>query len=241
MNIAIEIEYDGTEYAGWQIQPHRKTIQGELQRALSQVFQMPIKVIGASRTDAGVSALGQIANFKLTDKQTEDINYLKNSLNAILPNDIYIKRMKRVPDNFHARFSAKGKVYEYKILLSRAPLRQHFAWLVLYKLNISKMRRACRLFVKQKDFKSFCEADDDKDGRISIKSLQINKVRDEITIKIEANRFLYKMVRRIVGALVEIGRGHRTDQDIKDAFEGVKNRSLICAPAQGLKLVKVKY
>ena len=240
MNILMEIEYDGTDYAGWQFQPHHRTIQGELEKALRQILQTQIKIISASRTDAGVSAQGQITNFHITNLRFENITKFKNSLNAVLPDDIFIKSIKIVTDKFHARFSTKSKVYEYRILITPAPLRQRFAWVLLYKLNIANVRKAIKLFLKQTDYKKFCKVRD-KDGHVVMKSISIKKTKDEILIRIEANRFLYKMVRRIVGALVEVGRGHRTDQDIKDCLAGGNHRTLVCAPANGLKLVKVKY
>jgi len=240
MNILMEIEFDGTDYAGWQIQPVHKTVQGEIEKALKQIIQIQVKVIGASRTDAGVSSLGQIANFHITNYRIESISKLKNSLNSVLPDDIFIKKMKIVPEKFHSRYSPTSKIYEYKILTKPAPLRQKHAWVILYKLDITKMRLAAWLFLKQKDYLAFCRMSD-KDGFVKMKSIRIKQIKDEITIRIEANRFLYKMVRRIVGALYEIGRGHRNEQDIKNSLAGKEYRSLMCAPASGLKLIKVKY
>ncbi len=242
MNILMEIEYDGTNYAGWQYQPNKKTIQGELEKALSQLYQAEIKVIGASRTDAGVSAQGQIANFHVPPliATRYSLQAIQHSLNAILPNDIYVKRVKIVPDRFHARFLSKGKIYQYQILIRPAPLRRRFAWFVPYELNLPKMRKAACLFLKQKDYSSFCKVSD-KNGIVAVKSVSIRKRKDEILISIKANRFLYKMVRRIIGALVEVGRNHRTEEDIKNSLVGKEHRTLICAPAQGLKLMKVMH
>jgi len=238
----MEIEYDGTNYSGWQYQPNKKTIQGELEKTLSQLYQREIKVIGASRTDAGVSAQGQIANFHIASLLATrySLKAIQHSLNAVLPNDIYVKRLKIVPERFHARFLSKGKIYQYQILIRQAPLRQRFAWFVPYKLNLLRMRKATRLFLKQKDYSSFCKVSD-KNGIVAVKSVSIRKRKDEILISIKANRFLYKMVRRIIGALVEVGRNHRTEEDIKNSLAGRETRTLICAPAQGLKLMKVKY
>lgn len=242
MNILMEIEYDGTNYAGWQYQPNKITIQGELEKALNQIYQEKIKVIGAGRTDAGVSALGQIANFHMPSLLATRYSpkVIQHSLNAILPYDIYIKKLKTVGEDFHARYSCKSKIYRYQIINRRAPTRQRFAWILSYELNLIRMRKAGKLFLKQKDYSVFC-SDRSKDGRVSMKSLIINKIKDEIYFTIEAHRFLYKMVRRIVGALVEVGRGHRTEEDIKKSLIGTKSRTLICAPANGLKLLKVKY
>jgi tRNA pseudouridine38-40 synthase len=240
MNILMEIEYDGTNYAGWQYQPHKNTIQGELEKTLSQLYQERIKVTGASRTDAGVSAQGQIANFYIPTLRFKNLQSLLNSLNAVLPYDIYVKQLKIMNEDFHARYSSKGKIYQYQILLNRSPLRQRFFWVVSYNLDLRRMRKVIKFFLKQKDYSAFCKVKD-KDGKVIMRSISIRKTKDEIYIKIEANRFLYKMVRRIVGALVDLGRGHRTEEDIRKSLIGDEQRTLMCAPAQGLKLMKVKY
>jgi len=236
----MEIEYDGTNYAGWQYQPSKITIQGELERALFQLCQKKIKITGASRTDAGVSALGQIANFNIAALRFRNLKYFQLSLNAILPVDICVRKIKTVPDNFNSRYSSKGKIYQYKIINNRSPLRQRFAWVRLCDLDLYHMRSAAKLFLNHKDYAIFCSIKD-KNGEVVLRTIKINKINDEINIKVEANRFLYKMIRRIVGALIEIGRGHRIEDDIKKALTGQKHHPLMCAPAKGLMLVKVKY
>jgi tRNA pseudouridine38-40 synthase len=240
MNIFIEVEYDGIDYAGWQFQPRRKTIQGELERALNRLTQTTIKTIGASRTDAGVSAYGQVVNFHIEFLQFQNLKNFLSSLNAVLPDEINIRQIKIVSEDFHARFDSKGKIYQYKILTDYSPLRRRFSWYVPYELDLGRIKKAMRLFLKQKDYAAFCKVSD-KDGNVIMKSLSMRKTKDEIDVRIEANRFLYKMVRRIVGALVDIGRGHRSEDDIKKALAGLKHRPLMCAPANGLTLVKVKY
>jgi tRNA pseudouridine38-40 synthase len=240
MNLVIEIEYDGTNYSGWQFQPRRRTIQGEIEKALSQLYQMRIKIVGASRTDAGVSAQGQIANFYVPTLRFKDLAGLIKSLNAILPDDICVKQALVTDNDFHARYSAKGKIYQYHILCRYSPLRQRFAWVVRYKLNLSSMRKAVKLFLRQKDYSAFCKVKD-KNGKIIMKSISIKKNGDEVFISIEADRFLYKMVRRIIGALIDVGRGHRNEDDIKNSLIGCERRTLVCALAKGLVLVKVKY
>lgn len=240
MNILMKIEYDGTNYSGWQYQPNKNTIQGELEKALNRLFQERVKVTGASRTDAGVSAQGQIANFRIASLRFKNLQDLFNSLKGVLPNDIYVKRLKIIDEDFNARYSSKGKIYLYQILANRSPLKQRFAWVVPYKLDLGKMRKVTKLFLKQKNYRAFCKVKD-KDGKVKMKSISIRKTKDEIHIKIEANRYLYKMVRRIIGALVDLGRGHRTEEDVQKALIGEKHRPLICAPANGLILKKVIY
>ncbi len=261
MNYKIEIEYDGTNYAGWQKQPNKNTVQGEIEKALEKICQQHIKITGASRTDAGVSALGQVANFHLEEhiqkkgsvkirlvKTCDEarvsarlgLEKLRQSLNAVLPTDIWIKKINKVPDSFHARYDSVFKIYQYKIIYTPSPLQQRFAWVLGYELNLNMMQQTVTKFVKNKDYAQFC-AVKDKDGRVTVKSIAVRHKKNETVITIQANRFLYKMVRRIVGALVEIGRGHRTLDDVKNALLGKKHRPLICAPAKGLVLVKVKY
>ncbi len=240
MNIMMEIEYDGINYAGWQYQPDKLTVQGELERALAQLYQDKIKIIGASRTDAGVSAIGQIANFHTNTLRFNSLKKFLLSLNAVLPKDIYVKKVKAVNEDFNARYSAKAKIYQYKIIKHRSPLRRRFVWVLPFKLDIRKMTEAAKLFVKHKNYSIFCCLKT-KEGRVNIKSITISKKKDEIFIKIEANRFLYKMVRRIVGALVDVGRGRATEDDIKKSLVSRKHRTLMCAPAIGLILKKVRY
>lgn len=240
MNIKIEIEYDGTNYAGWQKQPDKPTIQGEIEQALKKIFQKNIPVTGASRTDAGVSAQRQTANFKVLSLKFPNLTKLQSNLNAILPNDIWIRKITKVADNFNARRLAIQKIYRYKIITTPSPLQRRFAWVVSYKLNLANTRKAAKLFINHNDYALFCSAKH-KNGQVKIKSISIKKSANEIMITVQGNRFLYKMVRRIVGALIEIGRGHRTEDDVKNALNGLKHRSIICAPACGLILVKVKY
>jgi tRNA pseudouridine38-40 synthase len=240
MNIKLEIEYDGTNYAGWQIQPRKITIQGEIEKALYKIYQKKIKIIGASRTDAGVSAYGQVANFEVNPLKFSKLTKLQSSLNAILPKDIWIKKINKVADAFNARRCNKSKIYHYKIITKPSPLRQRFAWFLPYQLDIKKMQSTISLFIKHNDYSLFC-AVKDKNGEVNMESVLISQNQDEINIAIKANRFLYKMVRRIVGALVEVGRGHRAQDDITKALVGEKHRPLICAPANGLLLTKVKF
>ncbi|MEO0074517.1 MAG: tRNA pseudouridine(38-40) synthase TruA [candidate division WOR-3 bacterium] len=239
MNIKMVIEYDGHNYYGWQKQLSKPTIQGTIEQALAKILGEKVKIIGASRTDAGVSALAQVANCQITTKANFDLEKLTKSINALLPKDIYIKSISRVKDGFNARRDAKSKIYTYTIITSPSPLRGYFAWCVPYQLDVKKMREGAKLFIANRNYADFCA--ERKNGLVAIKKITINRKSDTITISIEANRFLYKMVRRIVGALVEIGRAHRELEDIQNALKGKKHRPLICAPAQGLILSKVKY
>lgn len=240
-NILLEIEYDGTDYYGWQYQPKRKTIQGTIESALQKILQEPISLIGASRTDAGVSAQCQCANF-LTNRRLS-IRAIQAALNSSLPRDIYIRNAYAVHLLFNARYAAKSKVYCYHIIIGRSPLRQRFAWEVSYPLDLIKMERAAKLFIGEKDFRSFCGIKNNSVlTECAIKRIDIKSSKEgDIMIEIEANRFLYKMARRIIGCLVEVGRGRITKNDVKAALIGKPHPPFVVAPAKGLILVKVKY
>ncbi|MDH5185910.1 MAG: tRNA pseudouridine(38-40) synthase TruA [candidate division WOR-3 bacterium] len=236
-NILLEIEYDGTDYFGWQYQPNKKTIQGTIEETLKKFLNEPINLIGTSRTDAGVSALGQVANF-LCNSQLS-VKSIQAALNSSLPRDIYIKKAYSVHLLFHARFDAKSKIYRYQIIFGRSPLRQRFAWALKYRLNVARMEQTSELFIGNKDYHWFCETKNEN-GYVNVMDINFKKNQD-LAIEIEANRFLYKMVRRIVGALVDIGRGRINKQDILNRFLNKKHKPLIVAPPSGLVLLKVKY
>lgn len=243
-NFLIEIEYDGHDYYGWQRQKNKKTVQNEIESVLTKLYQKPIKVIGACRTDAGVSASGQIANFYLPVQlcQRFSLKELQKKLNAMLPDDIYIKKIRMVEQNFHARFLAKSKVYQYHIILTKSPLKQRFAWYLPYDLSLKDMQKAAKLFVNHKDYRAFCKiSDPNKNTKCSINKITIKQRGNEIFIKICGTRFLYKMARRIVGALVAVGQKKRSLADIKNCLNGLGNKPIVVAPAPGLKLVKVNY
>jgi len=236
-NILLEIEYDGTDYSGWQYQPRKKTVQGIIETTLSKILQEPINLIGASRTDAGVSALGQVANF-LTNSRISP-QKIQSALNSLLPSAIGIKNAYGVHLLFHARFDAKSKVYRYQIIFNHSPLRQRFAWEIHYELNVAKMERAAKVFIGEKDYGPFCSIKKEN-GIVNLTEIKFDQA-DGLIIKIEANRFLYKMVRRIVGMLVDIGRGKINKNDIMKCLSNKSHIPFLVAPANGLILVRVKY
>lgn len=245
-NILLEIEFDGTDYYGWQYQPKRKTIQGTIEAVLQKILQEPVTLIGASRTDAGVSAKSQFANF-ITNSSLS-VKAIQNGLNSLLPKDIYIRNAYSVHLLFNARFNAKSKVYRYQIIMGRSPIQQRFAWEIKYSLNVLKMEKAAKLFIGIKDYRPFCNIKigqgktNQKDGIVNIKRIDIKSPEGKMIIfEIEADRFLYKMVRRIVGSLVEVGRGKRTENDIRLALVGKPHPPFLVAPAKGLILLTVKY
>lgn len=260
-NIKLTIEYDGTNFHGWQTQAARdssqkqakchthRTVQGEIEKVLRIIFKKNLKLIGSGRTDSGVHALGQVAHFKIHTSMP--IAEMQNALNANLPDDIAIIKTEEVPLNFHAQYSVKSKTYRYTILnaAARCAQQRNFCLYYPYKLNIRKMREAAKDLVGRKDFKSFTASDPAKrksnkmENTVrTIKRLAITKNGDNLIVDIEANGFLYKMVRNIIGTLLEVGRGKLTEGSIKQIL-AEKNRHAAgnTAKPKGLALIEVRY
>ena len=240
-NYLIVLSYDGTDYHGWQQQPGKRTIQGAVQAALSRLAGTDIGIIGAGRTDAGVHALGQAASFKAALALSDEESH--KALNAILPPDIRIGELHRVPASFHALRDAKGKVYRYRIRLDRqiSPFDLRYCLHWPYPVRVGRMRRAAAEFVREADFSSFSSNRERHPVRAVTRS-EIHRHGREIVYTIEAKGFLRYMVRTIVGTLLEVGRGRLEPEAIDALFVG-KARSLASptAPAHGLCLEKVIY
>jgi tRNA pseudouridine38-40 synthase len=237
-NLRLEIEYDGTNYSGWQYQPNRLTIQGAIEVAAKRVLGESIRLYGAARTDAGVHARAQVANFfSNTDRPAEAI---RRALNSILPFDIYIRGLCEVPETFHARYGARYKIYEYRIVNHRSPLSRRYAWELEYELDHTQMERAKFLFLAYKDYGRFCKLKV-KNPEVSVHQLNLTSLNDELIVEVRADRFLYKQVRRMVGALVDLGRGRRELEELSAALKGLPHRPFITAPAKGLTLIGVVY
>jgi len=239
-NIKIEIEYDGTDYSGWQYQPDRPTIQGEIEEALGKLFNTPTKVIGAGRTDQGVHAIGQAANFFTPSRLTGE--KIRKGLNALLPNDIHVRTITEVGSDFHSRFSARSKLYQYQILCEPSPIRKRYFWFVKYRLDLDRMAKTIKYLKKERDFRWFSVRDDEDRRNTICDVMDINLTNrgPEVIIKIEANRFLRQMVRGIVGFMTDVGRGRFTAKHTEAVLAG-KIRDLYFAPPQGLFLMAVKY
>lgn len=241
--IKLTIEYDGTAYAGWQRQPHQPTIQEALETALWRITQQQISVLAAGRTDAGVHALGQVASFK-SDKPLP-VKKWAFALNSYLPRDISVLSSEQVPESFHARYSAKEKMYEYRIYRhsSRPAINRNRVWHLPYNLDLQAMRQAMSGFVGVHDFTSFQGPHAGTLDPVCVIS-QISLSTDLMTliIRIQANRFLKQMVRAIVGTLAEVGRHKRSPDSIRDILQ-LKDRRAAgkTAPPQGLYLVQVLY
>jgi tRNA pseudouridine38-40 synthase len=242
-NIKLTIEYDGTGYNGWQVQPNARTVQGVIEGILAQITGERVRLVASSRTDSGVHALGQVANFK-TSSSLDTRSFLR-ALNGLLPEDIRVKDVEEVDEAFHARFSAKQKVYEYRILNGEvhSSLCRHFSWFIPGKLDLARMREAAMKLVGRHDFSSFCSAGSmHKTTAREIYGIQVGRRRGFVVIRIEANAFLKQMVRNIVGTLVEVGRRKLTPSEFGAILEARDRRKAgIAAPAKGLFLVKIHY
>jgi tRNA pseudouridine38-40 synthase len=237
-NLKLVVEFDGTRYAGWQFQPRHQTVQGEIESAVGKVLQQKVTVYGCGRTDAGVSALAYVANVHVDSPLTAE--RLKLALNHFLPEDILVLSIEETKPGFHARHSALGKTYVYRIVCRRSPLRRRHAWEFWLKLDVDKMRKAAHLFEGAKDFRAFCQTRD-QDGICHVRRVRVAASDDEVTVSVEGDRFLYKMVRRIVGALVACGSGRLTQKDIRAALAGKPFQPFQTAPAHGLLLDSVEY
>lgn len=239
----LTVAYDGTNYCGWQIQPNGITIEEVLNQKLSRLTGEEIRVIGASRTDSGVHALGNVAVFD--SGTTIPGDRIAAALNRILPDDIVIVKSEETAPDFHPRYCNCSKTYEYHIINTRTPiptrrLTNHF---VSYELHLDKMREAAAYLAGEHDFASFCNVRTDVESTIrTITELQIEQSGEEITIRITGNGFLYNMVRIIAGTLIRVGRGFYEPERVKEILDAKERKAAgATAPPQGLILVRIDY
>ena len=241
-NLKITVQYDGTKYCGWQKQPNSPGIQGEIEYAIYEITKEKVNITGSGRTDAGVHALGQVANFKTNSNIPA--SRIPDALNAKLPKDISIIDCEEVDEDFHSRYSAKGKIYRYLIYNKpyRSPLYKDTSYHIRYDLDIDKMRSEAKSLLGTHDFKGFMSSGSSvKDTVRTIYDISITEKEDLIVLEVEGNGFLYNMVRIIVGTLVDIGRGRITKSMEEIIASGNRGESGHTAPAQGLFLKKVHY
>jgi len=241
MNIKFKLEYDGTNYHGWQIQKDLPTIQGELKRAFEIVLpDEKINLIGSGRTDQGVHAYGQVVSFKISKKI--NLNNLFKSINGIINNDIYISAFQEVNENFNARYSAKYRLYKYYIIKKYSPFRKNTTWLLKSNININSLNVCAEALVGQHDFSMLSK------NNIEIYNKQCiiyesvwEDSKNELIYTIKANRFLHHMVRFIVGASIEVAQSKINQSDFINLINNISNVSPFCAPSKGLFLHEVTY
>jgi len=249
VNYKLLLQYDGTDFHGWQIQGELRTVQGELTKAISLIEGRDVVVHGSGRTDAGVHAEGQVASVVINRDISEE--KLRSAINANVSKDLRVLRAEIVDENFHARYSATGKTYLYRILNGpvASPFWSRYAHLEARDLDIKRMRSAAQLFLGEHDWTAFSAAQSDVDDRRrTITNLEIMEHEDErakerlTEIRVTANGFLRYMVRTIAGALMAVGRGDLDIAKIREAMEkGVRHNEIVTAPAHGLTLLEVLY
>ena len=243
-NIKMTVEYDGSRYKGFQrLKDNDMTIQGKIETVLSKMTNEDIEIIGSGRTDMGVHALGQVVNFKTNS--TDSIEKMQKYLYEYLPEDIVIRNIEETSERFHSRYNAKSKIYLYRIDNNKfhSTFNRRYSYHVEKKLDIDLMIKGSKFLIGEHDFTSFASSKSKKKSNIrEIYSIEIKKNKNLIEIYIEGNGFLYNMVRIIAGALVDVGLGKKSPEDIKTMLEA-KNRvkASDTAPSKGLFLYKVNY
>ncbi len=245
-NLRFDLEYDGTRFAGWQRQAppnEARTVQGELESALARILQEEVSVIGAGRTDAGVHARGQVANARIG---REDIapEELRRALRGVLPRDMVCARVSAVPDAFHARYDARKRMYSYTITHSPRAIGRFYAWEVGWKLDDAVLERAANAIVGAHDFTSFSKAHGAaKHHRCTVASSRWSRNGSERRFEIAADRFVYSMVRALVGAMVAAARGKITVEEFRAILEACDRRRNTnpLAPPHGLCLEEIQY
>ena len=242
MKLKVTIEYAGTRYSGWQVQKNAKTVQGELERAIREASGVRrLELYGSGRTDAGVHALAQIAHVDLDSALPPET--LRRRINDALPSDINVLRIERVRHRFHARHDAVARSYLYQISRRRTAFAKSYVWWVKDELDVTSMRRTAIRFVGMHDFQSFSDDEpQEKSTHVLVERLDVLEEGDLILVHIEGSHFLWKMVRRVVGVLVEVGRGGLPAEEataLLTAPSGLPAR--LTAPASGLFLERVYY
>ncbi len=240
-NIKLQMEYDGTDFHGWQVQPNLRTVQGEIQLGLEAILKHQVNLIGSGRTDVGVHALGQVANFK-TDSPLH-VESIFRALNGLLPDDIVITQAEEVSSEFNSRYSAKSRVYKYRVHPGRTAILRRYVWEVQYTLDPKAMYEVTESIPGEHDFSSLCVAESSKNSNLCrVFSAFWESSGNELVFEIEADRFLHTMVRSLVGTLIEVGRGYFSAADFLEIMKAKdRTRAGPTAPACGLYLVEVKY
>lgn len=237
----MTIEYDGTHYAGWQIQRNGRTVQEVLEKALHQITRLSLPIVGGGRTDAGVHALGQVASFRC-DREL-DLRRIKKGLNGVLPPDVVVRDLEKTDDSFHARYSAKARVYQYTIASRPLAIGRLYAWELFYILNTEALMHCAALVEGTHNFEGFCK----KDVTVShynctVEHAQWSFRNGTLFFTIQANRFLHGMVRALVGTMVDVARKARTYDEFKAILDnGKQHHAKMFAPAKGLCLMEILY
>jgi tRNA pseudouridine38-40 synthase len=245
MQLRLTVEYEGAAYRGWQLQPGGRTVQSVLEEALATALREPARARAAGRTDAGVHACGQVVAVRVS-RVPADLDRLRKSLNALTPDDVAVREIAAVDDDFDPRRQARSRVYEYRILNAPAPspFWRRFAWHVPLPLDVAAMSAAVPALEGEHDFAAF-RAADAAPVRSTVRRVMESRLRSEgslLVYRIEASGFLKHMVRNIVGTLVEVGRGERPPEAVATVLAGRdRTRAGVTAPPHGLVLLAVRY
>ena len=240
--LRLDLEYEGTDFVGWQSQSRGRTVQGELQRALRRLLQEEVTPVGAGRTDAGTHALGQVAHVHTASPMAT--RRLGLGINALLPPDVAVTAVRDVAADFHARYSARGKRYRYRISPVRTALTRRQVWTLYRDLDLEAMQDAARSLVGAHGFRAFCKASPPPDHyECQVTAAAWQRQGDELVFEIEANRFLRHMVRVLVGTLAEVGEGRRRPADFEGLLGAAAERDDAgpTAPARGLCMLWIRY
>jgi tRNA pseudouridine38-40 synthase len=240
--IKLTLEYDGTDFVGWQYQENGRSVQHVIEIGLSQILQENIRIAGAGRTDSGVHAKGQVASFQT--ESSLNCSMIVRGLNGVLPKDVVALDVRDAPKGFHARFNARSRRYEYVIRTSPSAIARRYSWALRYKLDIESMRTCLGDILGLHDFTSFCKTDSEVNHHNCTIHEVLWRKHDDATIvfDITADRFLHGMVRALVGTMVEVGRGYRSVDDFKPIMDAKdRRRAGVAAPPHGLFLCAVNY
>jgi tRNA pseudouridine38-40 synthase len=240
-NIKLVIEYDGTNFVGWQSQINGRSVQDSIANVLEQILQEPITLIGAGRTDSGVHAHGQVANFHT--QSTMSVGQMLSALNGLLPEEVYIVSAEELSEKFNARFDAKERCYRYFISLKPSAIGRQYHWFVKYDLSVDTMNKAAAMIIGEHDFESFCKYEAEVDHYMcNVAKSDWTKSADMLTYEVRANRFLHGMVRALVGTMVDIGRGYIPLSAFGEIMAAKDRRKAgMAVPASGLFLEEVLY
>jgi len=241
--IAVLLEYDGTHYAGWQRQPNTKTVQGEVERAVTECFGVPVRIVGSGRTDSGVHARGQVAHMLIEDGNAIPTNKIALAVNTHLPPDIRVRAAEDVDEAFHARHHANWREYSYTISDEHSVFYERFAWCPKKPYDHSLLAASAQAFVGEHDFTTFSKFRADCGTYVcDVMDCHVDETEGGSIVRIRANRFVYSMVRSVVGAMMDVAWQRRSIDDVRAALMA-QDRSLSSqlAPPQGLCLTTVHY
>ncbi|TDI82349.1 MAG: tRNA pseudouridine(38-40) synthase TruA [Caldithrix sp.] len=240
-NIKIILEYDGTDFCGWQLQPKERTVQGVLESSLKQLLQELPVIHASGRTDAGVHALAQVANFKTESELT--VVSIQNGVNSYLPADVRVLCVEEADEAFHSRYDAVKRTYRYIVGKKAKAVGRHYSWFCNYKLDIRKLRQASECLIGEHSFEAFAKLNQkEKHYLCNVESVRWEESEENLSFIISANRYLHHMVRILLGTMIDVGRGKLLPGDVQDILASMdRRRAGSAAPAHGLFLVRVDY